>query len=58
MIQVEGGTIEVYSTFIHAVIDEYEGAIFVTISAARHWLAMDHEIKESIAWRKGLRDSY
>ncbi len=52
-LQVEGGTIEVYANYIHASANDYEGAAFRTTSAARHWLAMDYEITESRAKRKG-----
>lgn len=56
--EVEGGYlfIDKQTGRILAGTHAGEQAEFATTSAARHWLAMDHEIKESTAYRAGLRN--
>ena len=53
MITVEGGTILKAGSRYIAYTHSDEAGSFATLSAATHWLAMDYEITESRAKRKG-----
>lgn len=66
MIQVEGGTLKPHTPYrshgdetvqyhYTAITRTGESAEFMTLDAAKWWLAMDCEITESRAYRKGLR---
>lgn len=54
---IEGGQIKPnpVNGRIVAITTSGETAEFATVSAAKHWLAMDHAIEEGKAWREGMR---